>query len=640
MNREKAITYSLLAHIRNTATLVNGPLDIFVPLIKRAISKMNNDKIFNGESISEINNYSKNLYDIDFPIAVLRSILSIISLEVSENEHGAFILNDDNSFSIANYTFTEFDESVRKRKTEIKRLEELFQDFCGKSELEIKDSTSIFTFLEKNKLSLSKYLSNSEEHNGQSYLAEVQFVNYFKSIPTVYELLKSLYLGSILSEYLEYIPSDVQMDVELLLDTNFIISLLDLNTSESTHTCNTLIVIAKQQGYKLTILKETIDEIKCLLVRKAEGLNKSFLVKSIYTEDIYNACERRGLTKMDLERIIDNIEVKILKYGINKATNTEQIKKDALESSDYAYYKSKRTSDISAKHDSIAAYYVKEKRGHKRIKDFVDVNCWFVNNAISRGFDKNSFEKAFQPEIIKADDLLSILWLSNPKVSQLIPSGDMADIGLSSLVSMTFTESLPKTSIIKEFEENIQKYGKEDISPKDIIRLATRIADKQLIDIEELNKIASKDQELFVQKLEEEANKQEVIETARTEVLSSIVDKFKEEIENFEEIKKTRAEKDKTITDLGIQLEAFKKLSMEDEIKKWQMKSRIVLLTMSFLFFPTVLYIFLYHAYLLDYDYMKAGATVISFIYAFFIKLLYDRHFNHSNIENYKKSIE
>lgn len=39
MNKERAITYSLLAHIRNTGSLAKGPIDIFIPLIKRASFK-------------------------------------------------------------------------------------------------------------------------------------------------------------------------------------------------------------------------------------------------------------------------------------------------------------------------------------------------------------------------------------------------------------------------------------------------------------------------------------------------------------------------------------------------------------------------------------------------------------------------
>jgi len=659
MNREKAITYSLLAHIRNNASLIDGPLDIFVPLIQRAISKMNSDKIFSGENINEINEYAKKLYSIDFPIPVLRSILDIIVAEVHNSNQGAFFLHDDNSFSIANYTFTEFDETVRKRNLEVVKLEELFQDFCGNSELEIEDTSSIFKFLEKNKLSLGKHLSNTEPTNGHDYTVEAQFINYFKDVPAVYELLKNLYLGSLLSEYIEYSPTDIEMDVELLLDTNFIISLIDLNTVESTRTCNTLIEIVKSQGYKLTILQETIDEIKGLLQRKAENLNKTFMVKKIYAEDIYNACDRRGLTKIDLERIIDNIDNEIRSYGIDKASNMEKTIQEALESDDYIYYKEKRTSKISAKHDAIALYYIKNKRGSTRIKNFSDVNCWFVNNAITRGYSRNSYEKSYQPEIIKADDLLSILWLSNPKISNLIASDKMADIGLSSLVSLTFSESLPKTAIIKEFEDNIQKYGQDDISSQDIMRVATRIADKQLTNVEELNKLADENQEEFVKKLEEESQKQLEIETKRIESLAKIIEKFEAELDNIEGIKKSEEEKSNKISTLKkdntskeeeinkLKKEIAKKEKEEKEkivntkLNIWKRNSRLILFGVFGISIIGMLYIFLYQSHLLEEKYMKMGVMpFFGLCIAYSLKLAYDRNLNHSNISNYKKTLE
>ncbi len=583
MNTKKAITYSLLAHVRNTESLIKGPLDIFVPLIKRALSKMNNDKIFGGKDLTEINNYAKNLYDIDFPIPVLRNILETIALDVNENKKGGFILHDDNSFAIANYTFTEFDENVRKRKQEVEKLEQLFQDFCGKSELAVEDSSSIFSFLEKNKLSLAKYLSHTEELNGQDYLIEVKFVNYFRNIPHVYELLKSLYLGSILAEYIEFKPVDTHINVELLFDTNFIISLLDLNTPESTHTCRTLLDITKQLGYKLTILEETIEEIKFLLKKKADGLNKSFLVKQVYIEDIYNACERRNLTKADLEKIIDNLDSQISDYGINKVFLDKKTKEAALLSPDYASYKQKRQTDISAKHDTFALYYVKKKRNYKNITDFTDVTCWFVNNAISRGF-KQQYDKVYQPEIIKADDLLSILWLSNPQVNTQVSGDEMADIGLSSLVSLTFTKSLPQTAIIKEFEDNIQKYAEDEIKTQDVIRIATRIADKQLTDIDELNKLAyNDDKEEFVKRLEEEAKKQKQIEKQSAESLSKIVEKFKREMEKVEATQQRRDADKQFLQDVSkekenvqSELEKTKQDLIKNKIDNWKKDSRLI----------------------------------------------------------------
>ena len=66
-SKNKAITYSLLAHIRNKGDLIKGPLDIFRPLVKRTVSKMNADGIYKGANISEIKNYTDKEYNLDFP---------------------------------------------------------------------------------------------------------------------------------------------------------------------------------------------------------------------------------------------------------------------------------------------------------------------------------------------------------------------------------------------------------------------------------------------------------------------------------------------------------------------------------------------------------------------------------------------
>ena len=93
-----------------------------------------------------------------------------------------------------------------------------------------------------------------------------------------------------------------------------------------------------------------------------------------------------------------------------------------------------------------------------------------------------------------------------------IGNGDLTDgvvdTNLNALISCTLNSSLPQASIIKELDDNIQKYKDASISDKDILRIATRITTHQLKNIEELNEIAESDSKQFVQKLKEEADKQ------------------------------------------------------------------------------------------------------------------------------------
>ena len=55
MNQNKIITYSLLAYIRNNTDeqSIKSSLDIFIPLIKRVLSKLNNDNIHKVKIIED-----------------------------------------------------------------------------------------------------------------------------------------------------------------------------------------------------------------------------------------------------------------------------------------------------------------------------------------------------------------------------------------------------------------------------------------------------------------------------------------------------------------------------------------------------------------------------------------------------------
>lgn len=101
-------------------------------------------------------------------------------------------------------------------------------------------------------------------------------------------------------------------------------------------------------------------------MKKAEDFDKSFLQKKINPENVFNACERRGLKRNDLEYIADNIKhvlgeynINIIKSGLNK--NVVQTTKE------YKNLKNIRESEISAIHDATALLYVKGKRKNKKI---------------------------------------------------------------------------------------------------------------------------------------------------------------------------------------------------------------------------------------------------------------------------------
>lgn len=695
MVENKAITYSLLAHIRNSGALMNGPVDVFVPLIKRVLHKLNAKGIFKGESLMEIQCEAQKLYSIDFPLPVLKTICFQIANEINTSEEQKFIVNNDNSFILKSFYFEDFEDKIQEIKRETISLEKIFEDFCKIHNLETKDNTSIFNFIDKNKLSISRYLSNEAAPNGHDYSIEAHFVDFFKKIPKVFDIVRRIYLGSIISSFLEYKTENLKLEIELLFDTNFIISLIDLNTPESTNTCRKLIEVGKNLQFKFTILNETVEEIRFLIRKKAETLDNSFLSRRVNPEDIYNACERRNLNSNDLERIADNLDETIESFGISINIYTDALKTKANKSQEFEIFKKIRSSNISALHDTIAILYVKEKRA-KKIREFEKVNCWLVNNSTSheiydiREEQKTTFE--YQKETIKVDELLNILWLSQPRINSSLDNDDLIEIGLSSIVAYTLNESLPKANIIRDLEKNIQKYRGENISDRDILNISTRIANKQIKNVSELNKLADTDTAEFVSKLKAQAEIQQKFEDERVEKFEELFKKFESQLTGLQKARSKNTHKeeqlkekellleqsvekmnqefkhDKSVIDNlseALKTERNEKLQLLDQlknekkerylqqqVKKWRRKSWIQCSIFLILFICSILYVFYLASWEIDkvneiLTKYKSNLLISGFFSLFtfgftfhFAKNLRDKYSNHSNIKSFRDLVK
>ena len=649
MEASKVITYSLLAQIRNSGNFVNSSVEIFVPIVKYALYKLiTQSGVYKGASITEISTWICQYFGLDFPPAVLEKILLKIGQEINTSEELKLQVYRDGSFWIKNYSFEEFNDIYETNRQQVELVQTMFKQFCDINDVKKDSYNTIFDFVNLNKLKISNYLANRDYSvNGSKFSIEAQFVEYFRNIPGCYEVIRKIYLGSILSCYLsEYEPQDKMMsDVELLLDTNFIVSLLDLNTPESTTTCRQLLKIASSFGYSLRVLKETIKETTDLLLKKAEYFDKSFLPKLINPEDIYKACERRNLNRNDLERIADNLEnILVDEYSILQIPYTVKYQNLAKSSTEYAEFKKIRNTDFAALHDIMALYYVREKRGKKKIKHFEDVNCWFVNNAINH--DNSDYVgyklRGYQPEIIRADELLCVLWFIKPDIGNGDLTDGVVDTNLNALISCTLNSSLPQASIIKELDDNIQKYKDATISDKDILRIATRITTHKLKNIEELNEIAESDSKQFVQKLKEEADKQKQEDDKRIARFEDVLKKLERLSSKPSDIEVEKRKRFKLINE---NRERDRNGYIKKQICKWRLKTwywvggiTVILLVClaCYLVLPSTEGI---DCFLQKKSISLIGAFILGVFDLFVIKNLYDKYCNHSNINAFKMNI-
>jgi len=580
MNKNQVITYSLLAHINNTSTLSTGLLDLFVPIAKKALAELSHGGIKEGGNILEIKQVIDSLYALDIPLPILKKLLQKIEKEVNTPDNLKLILYQDGAYSIRNYEFDDFEEVVKIKETEIAGLEKLFKKFCEANKIKKIEYSSIFDFINKNKLSIAKYLKNANEKvidSQTSLLIEAQFIDYFRKVPEVYNTIRNIYLGSIISTYIEYKTETVNVEVELLYDTNFVIGLLDLNTPESSHTCSKLVDLAKSLGYKQSIMETTIEEIRNLLKARAENFDGAYLVRKINREDIYNACERRNLTKTDLQKIADNIDTFLADKGIYTITNTKKYQNVAKFSREFAVMKEYRNSDRAALHDASAIYYVREKRS-KLVYSFEEAKCWFVHNSTNSvkvpalGNDQRG-AKAMS-ESIKVDDLLNILWLSTPGFSQALNQDELTEFGLNALISCTLSDALPKAALIRDLDKNINKYvADKTLNELDIIRVATRISNRELIDIEELNKLEQDNPKEFIEKIKHASEEQKATEEERAKKFDAL---FSEITKTEQLLKNKHSELEKSHQDIRETESALKEKSQKDELEKSKLRDEIL----------------------------------------------------------------
>nr|WP_295934636.1 hypothetical protein [uncultured Dyadobacter sp.] len=671
----KVITYSLLAHINNTGTLKEGLIDVFVPIVKRSLSSMSREGVVQGKNISEIQHRINLEYGLDMPIPVLKNILINIQHEPQNKNEQVLTLYIDGAFRLNEYFFYDYEETIDLKQHEIETVEKYFIEFCKIHDVEISSSKSVFHFIEKNKYSISRYLSaNGVSVGVEDTLVEAQFINYFRAIPQVYQTIKDIYLGSIISTYIEYKTQYSRKDVELVFDTNFVIGLLDLNTPESTHTCNKLVEIGVKSDFKLTVLDITLEECRKLLRFKTENYKNAVLQRKVNPEDIYSASERRNLTRSDLERISDNLEILIENKGISIVPNTTKYRNIARYSSEYRMLKEVRSTEFAALHDATALHYVSQKRGSRAIKNFEDVNCWFVHNSVKSNENNANGKYNSQPENIKADDLLNILWLANPGLTSNLESMDLAEIGITSLISCTFNAALPRASIIKELDDNIQKYQNSEnaVTEKDLLLIATRISHRSMKNIEDLNELAQSDANSFLAKLKEEADAQRHEDDLRADKVNKLIDSLEIAVKKAEGVTRTATSRVEAFeiekiqlesknhsllssnSDLLQRLESAERKTREMEnnertinrekyiknkIRNWRLKSLIPIIALTLLYITGQIFFDISSEILkiiLTNDQLNNNAKwgfigiVDIFVNGVFIKLAYDRFFNES----------
>ena len=479
MNKEKLLsTYALLGYLKETSPSKAAITELYIPIVKKAMSEYASEKgmtEYKGRSLSEINLKIKTIFDIDIPLPILAKIMESIKNEI--NDENIFALYQDGAFIIKSYVFESIDEVIEQEKSNIDRLQQDYKLYCSENGFKFDfDELKQFILTQQIELFTDR---RSDLLNVDYYVPK--YVSERLNNESIFKVMSNIYLGSIIASYLEHNITDKVTEAELLLDTNFFISLIDLNTEDAYHTCNQLFTLCQQLGYRFTMLNSTLNQIRVLLSNRITDFASRDFIGSVRCADVFNACIRKNLDKTKLERIKDNIQRLVEDRGI-VIIQDAQIKgliDKAKKSHDYKELLQRRKNADSALNDTVAKLYVENKRG-QNVREFVDAKCWFLHNSFSP-YDYSYGRKIHERYLISANELLVLLWLSSPAQGQQIKISDVTRGGLASYITKYRRSKMPTRDTLKVIKKRVDdalSYGL--ITEKDTFNLCIRMAEGHL----------------------------------------------------------------------------------------------------------------------------------------------------------------
>ena len=477
VNENLLATYALLSFIRESyeGKESKSLLDVFVPLIKEAISQKlegNQGKEYKGHDYTEIKDLVEQIFSMEIPIPVLSALLPIVQ---SETE-GGFQLFGDHSFIINNKCKSNISRDYNQKKIEIKELEENYSAFCKSRGVEF-DFQELVDFIQDQR---NRIFDNATSKiDSQDYYVSTYVHDVIKKKNHFFDIMSSIYIGGLISSYFKFHVDSIIFDAELLIDTNFYISLIDLNTEEAYDTCNQLFTMAESMGFRFYILETTIEQIKILLNNRSNSIGSKDFISAVDDADILAACQRRGLNGSDLDSYKFNLGTDLKQRGVSTVYKSQirELVQKAEKSKDLKKLIGLRGSYESALNDILANEYVLYRRKGKAIANFSDVNCWFLNNSFTSSRHELDLP-IWQRVSITASDLLTLLWLANPSQNQLISKKILAATCLSANVIKYRSEKLPDHQLIEKIQDKVAKLQSQGIiSQETIAKICVRMSE-------------------------------------------------------------------------------------------------------------------------------------------------------------------
>ena len=485
----------------------------FLPLVENVLASVSASYI----SKKEVIDLFKETYGYDLPIAIFDEFFKILKKQNKID----YLKND--CIDIKKSKLQEFDIDS-SYNNDIKALKAEYSLFHKKRGHEIKADDvlkNFLLFIIKNAVEFNSFIRYDSNFSNQinddnGYQDElVEFLVEMRSEDTrVYKLLKDIYYGVVLTSLLssgedsikKYSLSNNHNIENVLLDSNYIFRLLDLQTEFEHTVAEDTYNELKSCGCKFWVAKDTLKQIADTVKQFVNNYNDSSTVAINWIGEkkftgLGSAYLRRGLSPSKLIGFLSNLEAMLQEnYEVN-ILNENEFSSVVFSEDDKKELCSIKydTPTEGIEHDLRLVEFVRNKRS-KNVYDFKQAKWWVLtdDNRLTK-WNSNKVGKTGIQECITESQLSTILWLNSPK--------NLSYDSLFSTVLALRNRALGDNSDFCKISKIIGELKDKYDDPKDLDKVSLVFAN-QFISIDEF---INDDSESINQKFEEAMDKASII---------------------------------------------------------------------------------------------------------------------------------
>lgn len=521
----------------------------FMPLVEHLLLDIHENVI----KITEVVDSFESVFGYKLPYAIINELLGILA------KNKKIVRLKDEYIEICKSKLVDYD----LKDTYELRLRALISDIglyvkkkdkeCNKSDI----VNSILRFIIRNVIEFNSFISYKSDFETtidsnieiQSELIEF-FIEERRNNTENYKFLQDIYYGVVLASLITTVEAKKGTEVEdysnvyniqnVLLDSNFIFRLLDLQTELEHKVAMDTYSMLKKHGCSFWVCKETLkqiaDALRGFYSQYSETANK---VLQVYGEDkfagIAAACLRKRLTPAKIEIIIANIPKKLEELSIKNFDEFDIEEVDINIDEKAALYKIKpEASPQGIFHDLLLIEIVRRKRPNA-IYQMRQAKWWVLtdDNRLTK-WNCDFYARNRVQECITEAQIATIMWLNEPKmveIDNLFPT-------ILALRNRDLADNSEYAKISKIIEEQKDKYIDDE---KSIDKLAL-VFSKQMLRISDFLEDADKVDELFEEKMDEAEKQLQQMELLKKKNDELEIDKIKEQKEHELKITKMQQE--------------------------------------------------------------------------------------------------